>query len=44
VAETAAVAGGRAVLAAAASKGVQLSEQAALGVATLAGLPAPTAQ
>jgi hypothetical protein len=44
VAEAAAVAGGRAVLATAASKGVQLSEQAALGVATLAGLTTPTAQ
>jgi hypothetical protein len=38
IAEAAAIAGGRAVLAAAATKGVQLSEQAALGVATLAGL------
>ena len=44
VAEAAAVAGGRAVLASAAAKGVQLSEQAALGVATLAGLTAPVAQ
>lgn len=43
VAEAAAVAGGRAVLAASAAKGVQLSEQAALGVATLAGLTAPAA-
>jgi hypothetical protein len=42
VAEAVAVAGGRAVLAAAATKGVQLSEQAALGVATLAGLTTPT--
>jgi hypothetical protein len=41
VAEAAAVAGGRAVLASAASKGVQLSEQAALGVATLAGISVP---
>jgi len=38
VVETALIAGGRAVLAAAESKGVQLSEQAALGVASLAGL------
>lgn len=41
VAEAAAIAGGRAVLATAASKGVQLSEQAALGVAALAGLKTP---
>ncbi len=44
IVEAAAVAGGRAVLSAAASKGVQLSEQAALGVATLAGLPTSSAQ
>lgn len=36
--EAALIAGGRAVLAAAESRGVQLSEQAALGVASLAGL------
>ena len=40
-AEAAIVAGGRAVLATAATKGVQLTEQAALGVATLAGLKPP---
>lgn len=42
VAEAAAVAGGRAVLATAESKGIQLSEQAAIGVATLAGMPVPS--
>ena len=43
-AEAAVVAGGRAVLATAAAKGVQLTEQAALGVATLAGLKSPVQQ
>ncbi len=43
LAEAAAVAGGRAVLASAAAKGIQLSEQAALGVATLAGISVPAA-
>ncbi|MDE2337353.1 MAG: hypothetical protein KGL10_08570 [Alphaproteobacteria bacterium] len=37
-AEAAAIAGGRAALALAKTKGIALSEQAALGVATLAGL------
>ena len=44
VAEAAVIAGGRAVLAIASTKGVQLTEQAALGVATLAGLKPPAAQ
>jgi hypothetical protein len=39
--EAAAVAGGRAALAAASAKGLQLSEQAALGVAALAGITPP---
>lgn len=43
-AEHAAIVGGRAALAVASTKGIELSEQTALGVATLAGLTPPTVQ